>query len=81
MGIDARQAAAIRLPQSVEYCYMNDWIPTGMVIRFVRKGRDEDASFLPVPVQYERELAKRKSDVGRGYQRLAPNFQNLDARR
>ena len=32
VGIDARQAAAIKLPQSVEYCCMNIWIPTGMVI-------------------------------------------------
>ena len=32
VGIDARLAAAIKLPQSVEYCCMNIWIPTGMVI-------------------------------------------------
>ena len=27
-------AAAIRLPQSVPYCCMKDWMPTGIVMRF-----------------------------------------------
>src|SRR5260370_34751835 len=33
VGTMANVADAIRLPQSVEYCCMNDWIPTGTVIR------------------------------------------------
>src|ERR1700756_2854627 len=34
VGTMAKVADAIRLPQSVPYCCMKDWIPTGTVIRF-----------------------------------------------
>ncbi len=34
VGTIAKVAEAIKLPQSVEYCCMKDWMPTGIVIRF-----------------------------------------------